>query len=578
MQTDRRFSGVQDRRQPGAMNRRPRGVIDISEQNSANTASAMPAIDEALLSREKSALLRENANLAREEQIHVREDAAHGREVQALQREDSVTVREQGVSEAQILCTTEDDFNLQQLRQANEHLVIASVQSQILTEELERSKTAMSHLAHHDFLTDLPNRTQLNDRIGQAIALAKRHHTKLAVLFLDLDRFKLVNDSFGHATGDKLLQAVAQRLKSATRSTDTVSRYGGDEFVLLLSEVSQEATLALNTDKLHKIVTAAYNIAGNDVQIGATIGISVYPQDGDDAEALIRHADDAMYYAKENGRNKYQFFSQEMRAREIERQGFEASLYQALDQRQFELFYQAQIALESGAITGAEALIRWHHPNRGLLLPGWFVPVAEECGAIVPMGRWVLREACRQAKSWQDAGLNLNVMAVNISAREFENDDFLDHVRTVLQETGLAPHHLELELTETVLMKSIEGTAATLHMLRSMGVMVSIDDFGTGYSSLSYLQRFPVDTIKIDQSFVRDIATGDGDIMVNAIIGIGKSLRHQVIAEGVETAEQLAFLHENHCTAVQGFYLNVPMSSDDFATFLQQGVPERILN
>jgi diguanylate cyclase len=537
----------------------------------------MPENKDAIARREQSAELRENASLAREEGVHMREDAAHGREVQALQREDAATEREQEIGKAQLLDQAQEDFNLK-LRKANEHLIIAAIQSQILAEELERSKAAMTHLALHDFLTDLPNRAQLYDRIDQAIALARRHRTQLALLFMDLDRFKAVNDTLGHVIGDQLLQAVAQRLKSAMRHSDTVSRQGGDEFVLLLSEVSQEKKLVRHIEKLHRIVTAPYCIAGHDLQIGATIGISMFPQHGEDSETLIRHADDAMYYAKENGRNQYQFFNHEMRARETERRNFEASLYQALDQRQFVLFYQAQVDLESGIITGAEALIRWRHPSRGLLLPAWFVPVAEECGAIVPIDRWVLREACRQARTWLDAGIRLNVIAVNVSAHEFESDDFAEQVSSVLQETGLAPDRLELELTETILMKSIESTAATLHVLRSLGVRISIDDFGTGYSSLSYLKRFPVDTMKIDQSFVRDILTGDDEILLNAIIGIGKVLGHQVIAEGVETAKQLAYLRENHCTAVQGFYLNRPMIADEFATVLKHGVPRHILN
>jgi diguanylate cyclase len=398
------------------------------------------------------------------------------------------------------------------------------------------------------------------------------------VLFLDLDRFKAVNDTFGHAIGDQLLQSVAHRLKSAIRDSDTVSRQGGDEFVLLLSEVSQEKILAQKIEKIHQIITAPYCVSGNDLDIGATIGVSVFPADGEDAETLIRNADAAMYYAKENGRNNFEFFRQKMRAIEMERRTIEASLYQAIEKQQLVLFYQAQVNLESSAITGVEALIRWQHPDRGLLLPASFIPFAEENGAIVPIGRWVLREACRQAQSWLEAGLAFNVIAVNISALEFENDQFLENVHFVLQETGLAPNRLELELTETVLMKSMEDTAKTLHGLRSMGVRISIDDFGTGYSSLSYLKRFPVDTMKIDQTFVRDIVPGADDILLNAIIGIGKSLRHDVIVEGVETAAQIAFLRENQCASVQGFYVNMPMRAEEFTAILKQGVSPNILH
>ena len=533
--------------------------------------------EEVMQSWEGSSHLRENAVLVREDEVHVREDAAHGRETTASLREESATSREQEIHDERIVNATQQDRNVK-LKQANEQLVIAAVQLQIATEEIEKSKIEMTHFANHDFLTDLPNRMQLYDRIGQAIASAKRHQSKLAVLFLDLDRFKIINDSLGHTIGDKLLQSVAQRLQSAIRSTDTVSRHGGDEFVLLLSEVDDQATLALMIDKIHRIISDPYDIAGNDLHIGATIGISLFPQDGEDPEALIRNADAAMYYAKENGRNRYQFFKNEMCTRNLERQDIEISLRQALDKHQFVLFYQAQINPESGEIRGAEALIRWRHPSGKLLLPAWFMPVAEDCGLIVPIGRWVLREACRQARTWLDANLPFNVISVNISAREFESDDFLTHMSAVLLETGLDADRLELELTETVLMKNIESTAVTLHTLRSMGVRISIDDFGTGYSSLSYLKQFPLDTLKIDQSFVRDISIGDNDVLVNAVIGIGNGLRLEVVAEGVETLAQLAFLRSTQCAAVQGFYLNMSMIAEDFSVFLQQGVPACMLN
>jgi len=563
MNDDRRSSGIHDRRKPSGINRQQGELASANESTGSN-------VDETSIQPHREcALLREDAVLAREEQVHVRENTAHGRETKALQREEWATSREQAIHDDCTSKTAQQDHNVK-LRQANEQLVIASVQLQISTEKIENAKAEMTHLAHHDFLTDLPNRMQLYDRIAQAIALANRHHTKLTVLFLDLDRFKVVNDSLGHVIGDKLLQSVALRLKSAIRNSDTVSRLGGDEFVLLLSEVSQMEIFALTIEKIHKIITAPYCIAGHDLHIGATIGISRFPEDGEDAETLIRNADTAMYYAKENGRNQYQFFKQEMHSREAKRHVVESSLYEAIDKRQFVLFYQTQINLESGAITGAETLIRWRHPSRGLLLPAWFLPVAEDCGAIVLIGRWVLREACQQAKSWLDAGLAFNVIGVNVSAREVENDNFLTNVRAVLRETGLAPHYLELELTETTLMKNIESTAGTLHALRSMGVRISIDDFGTGYSSLSYLKRFPVDTIKIDKSFVHDIATGNNDILLNAIIDIGTNLQYKIIAEGLETAKQLVFLRANRCTAVQGFHLNAPMMAGEFATVLKQ--------
>jgi diguanylate cyclase len=547
------------------------------EKMVASREETVEAREVVVESREASASLREDAILAREEEFHVRENSAQGRETIAFQREETVTGREQESHDDLAWRMAQQEDRNAKLTLANEQLVIASLQLQVATEEIEKSRLEMTHLAHHDFLTNLPNRVQLDDRLAHSIAWAKRHHARLAVLFLDLDRFKGINDSMGHGVGDQVLQAVAQRLRSAIRATDTATRRGGDEFVLVLSEVCQEPALALKIEKLRKCIAAPYSIAGHDLKIGVTIGISTYPDDGDDGETLIRNADAAMYHAKESGRNRIQFFRPEMRARIAERKDVEVDLYQALDKGQFVLFYQAQVDFVSGAVTGAEALIRWHHPTRGWLLPAWFIPIAEDCGAIVPIGRWVLREACRQAQAWLDEGLALEVIAVNISAREFEDDGFLENVRSVLREVGLAPERLELELTETVLMKSIERAAATLRTLRAMGVRISIDDFGTGYSSLSYLKRFPFDTLKIDQSFVRDIGTGEGDILVNAIIGIGNDLHHHVIAEGVETPQQLAFLHENRCAAVQGFYLHVPMMAAEFANFLKQGVVANIL-
>jgi diguanylate cyclase len=560
---DRRSAASPDRRQP--------------QQMATTDAAAPPPSEHADAARVRSTHRREEANLAREEGAQAREDAARTREAQALQREDLASAREQEIHN-ELAHKAEMLDRALKLRQANEHLVVASVQLQIAADEIEKSKAEMTHYANHDFLTNLPNRMQLSDRITQAIALAKRHQQKLAVLFLDLDRFKAVNDTFGHAIGDQLLQSVAHRLKTAVRSSDTVSRQGGDEFVMLLSEVTDEDLLAQKVEKIHQVISAPYCIAGNDLDIGATIGISVYPDDGEDTETLLRNADAAMYHAKKGGRNKFQFFSQEMHAHEVQRRDIEASLYQALEKRQFVLFYQAQVNLDSGAITGVEALIRWQHPTQGLLPPAAFIPIAEESGAIIPIGRWVLAEACRQAQSWVEAGLEFNVIAVNISAREFESEQFLENVRTVLQETRLARGRLELELTESVLMKSMESTAKTLHELRAMGVKISIDDFGTGYSSLSYLKRFPVDTMKIDQTFVRDIVSGADDILLSAIIGIGKSLHHHVIAEGVETATQLSFLRDAHCVSGQGFYLNVPMLAKEFTPLLRQGLPPNVLH
>jgi diguanylate cyclase (GGDEF)-like protein len=360
----------------------------------------------------------------------------------------------------------------------------------------------MTHSAEHDFLTGLPNRMLLNDRIRQAISFAPRHMKHVAVLFLDLDGFKHINDSLGHPTGDRLLQSIAKRLVECVRASDTVSRQGGDEFVVLLSEVELAEDAAITARRMLQAVALPHSIDQHDLHVTTSIGVSVYPDDGLDAEALIKNADTAMYQAKENGRQSFQFFKPSMNTRAVERQSIEESLRRALERQEFALHYQPKINLTTGAITGAEALIRWMHPMRGLISPADFIPVAEDCGLILSIGAWVLREACAQARAWMAAGLPATSMAVNVSAIEFRHENFLDGVVAILDETGLDPEFLELELTESVLMKHAAATAVILRTLRESGIRVAIDDFGTGYSSLSYLQKFPVDAVKIDQSFV----------------------------------------------------------------------------
>ena len=395
-----------------------------------------------------------------------------------------------------------DRISAGQLREANEHLVLAAVRAQTMTEAAEKTALAMSHAAHHDFLTSLPNRLLLHDRLTQAIALGRRHRKKLAVLIFDLDRFKLINDSLGHPIGDKLLQSVAQRAVTCVRSSDTVSRQGGDEFLVMLSEIEHAEDAARWAEKLLVALTMPHSVDNHDLHITVSIGISIYPQDGQDAETLIKSADTAMYHAKENGRNNYQFFKQEMNVRVVERQALEAGLRRALERREFVLHYQPKIDLRTGAITGAEALIRWQHPEQGLVPPAQFVPIAEDCGLIVPIGQWVLHEACRQSRAWLNAGTPPVPMAVNISAVEFRAKGFVEGVVASLKQNGLDPSALELELTESVLMHSAESNADTLHELKAMGVQLAIDDFGTGYSSLSYLRRFPDRRVE-DRSVVR---------------------------------------------------------------------------
>jgi diguanylate cyclase (GGDEF)-like protein/PAS domain S-box-containing protein len=433
----------------------------------------------------------------------------------------------------------------------------------------------IAHSAEHDFLTGLPNRMVLNDRANQAIGMAPRHLKKVAVLFLDLDGFKHINDSLGHPIGDKLLQSIARRLVDCVRGSDTVSRQGGDEFVVLLSEVEQSEDAAITARRMLQAVAEAHSIDHHDLHVTTSIGVSVFPDDGVDAETLIKNADTAMYQAKENGRQSYQFFKPSMNVRAVERQSIEESLRRALERQEFTLRYQPRVSLTTGKITGAEALIRWTHPTRGNVPPAKFIPVAEDCGLILPIGKWVLREACLQARAWQDAGLPLTTMAVNISAMEFRHEHFLDGVFEILKDTGLEPNLLELELTESALMKHAGSTQAMLKTLRESGVQLAVDDFGTGYSSLSYLRKFHIDSLKIDQSFVRQISTGpDETSIVTAVISMGRSLKLRVVAEGVETQEELNFLQAHHCDEAQGYFFSRPVLPPQFAKLLEAGLTQ----
>jgi diguanylate cyclase (GGDEF)-like protein/PAS domain S-box-containing protein len=437
----------------------------------------------------------------------------------------------------------------------------------------------MTHSAQHDFLTGLPNRMLLNDRVSQAIALASRNMKKVAVLFVDLDGFKHINDSLGHPIGDKLLQSIAKRLVDCVRHSDTVSRQGGDEFVVLLSEVEQSEDAAISAGRMLHAVAEAHSIDQHDLHVTTSIGVSVYPDDGLNAETLVKNADTAMYQAKENGRQTYQFFKPAMNVRAVERQSIEESLRRALERQEFALHYQPKTNLSTGEITGAEALLRWTHPIRGPIFPAQFIPVAEDCGLILPIGKWVLREACKQARAWVDAGLPLTTMAVNISAMEFRDGNFLEGVFAILKDTGLDPRSLELELTESVLMKRAESTESILKALRARGVQLAVDDFGTGYSSLSYLRRFPVNALKIDQSFVRQITTAPDDTkIVTAVISMGRSLNLRVVAEGVETQEELAFLRAHECDEAQGYYFSRAVLPQQFAKLLETGISETVLN
>lgn len=423
-------------------------------------------------------------------------------------------------------------------------------------------------LAYYDVLTGLPNRTLLRDRLGQVIAAAHRDNMQFALLFLDLDRFKYINDSMGHSVGDKLLQSVAQRLQACVREGDTVSRIGGDEFIVLLREVDEQG-VAQVADKLLKTLATPFNLSGQEISTYASVGIALYPTHATDIDVLMKNADAAMYSAKENGRNNYKFFTPEMNFRANQVFLMEKDMRVALEQDQLTLVYQPQVDLMTGKICGAEALIRWKHPEKGFIPPGEFIPVAEETGQIVPIGEWVLRTACWRFAAWQKQGMPVFPIAVNLSIRQLRQPNLADVIEAALKENGLDPHCLELEITEGIMMGDAKMAMDFLARMHKLGVQMSIDDFGTGFSSLSYLKNLPVNKLKIDQSFVRDIETDESDAaIVRSIISLGHRLDLKVIAEGVETLEQLDFLRIRGCDEVQGYYFSRPLAADDFLKFV----------
>jgi diguanylate cyclase (GGDEF)-like protein/PAS domain S-box-containing protein len=435
------------------------------------------------------------------------------------------------------------------------------------------STLRMAYLAQHDSLTDLPNRSLFNDRLTEAITLASRYRRQLAVLFLDVDRFKHVNDSLGHDIGDRLLQSISQRLLGCVRASDTVSRQGGDEFVILLSELTHAQDAIVCADKILETLRTPHRIDEYDVQVTASIGIVTYPDDGADGETLMKHADFAMYHAKDSGRDNRQFFKRDLNQRAVKRQSLEDSMRHALEREEFSVHYQPKVNLENGEIVGVEALIRWLHPDIGFVSPAEFIPIAEECGLMVPIGRWVLGQACHQAQAWQDIGLAPIRIAVNISAAEMRANDFLKGVGMILAETGLDPHLLELELTETFMVQDSTAMLAILQDLKGLGLKLALDDFGTGYSSLNHLRRFPIDTLKIDRSFVRSITTSADDAsIVSAVISMGKNLHMRVVAEGVETRGQLAFLQDRECPFGQGYFFSQPLTGRACTQLLRRGI------
>ncbi len=508
-------------------------------------------MSEAPSPREQALLAREQASSVRERTLDDRAGALQQREQAALARSD------------------EGRRTQSELREANERLVVATVHAQTMTETAEAASAQLSHMASHDALTGLPNRALLTDRLAQAMALAERRGKRVALMFMDLDHFKHINDSLGHAAGDPLLQLVARRLQACVRQSDTVCRQGGDEFVVLLAEVESAGDASLAASKVLEAMSRPFLVDAQQLHASVSIGLSLFPDHGKDAEAILRNADTAMYHAKREGRNSCEMFQPEMNVRAVARQSVEVALRRALDDDHFVLHYQPKVNLATGAITGAEALVRMLRSSHPLLYPTQFVGIAEDCGLIVQIGQRVLQQACRQAAFWLRSGLQIGQIAVNVSALEFHGKDFLAGVRGILDESGLPAVHLVFELTESGLMQDTERTITVLHALKQLGVQVAIDDFGTGYSSLSYLRRFPIDTLKIDQSFVQDIRAGTGDaILVSTIIAMGRSLKLQVVAEGIETAQQLAYLQEQHCLEGQGFYFSRPLASEQYAALL----------
>jgi len=435
--------------------------------------------------------------------------------------------------------------------------------------ERKRSEEKIIQLANYDNLTGLPNRRLLMNFINQTITLVGRRALYAAVLFIDLDRFKLINDTLGHSAGDELLKEVAERLKKCVRLSDIVGRLGGDEFIALLPDIEQFEDVIIICKRIYSIFEIPVKLGDHEVSVMTSIGISIYPTDGDDGDTLLRKADVAMYRAKSDGKSCYRFYSESMSHQGSDRLRLENRLRRAVDRGEMYINYQPQVDINTGKICGAEALLRWHDGEHGMISPKEFIPVAEESGLIIPIGEWILRTACTHAKSWQDKGLNCVKLSVNISLRQFIQKDFAHMVGRILKETGLDANYLELELTESVVMDNAEAVVKILGELKETGVRLAIDDFGTGYSSLIYLKLMPIDIIKIDQSFVRDMAVNVNDAAIcDAIIRLAKSLNLEVIAEGVETMEQLELLKRLDCCNIQGYVVSKPLKAEDFEVFL----------
>jgi diguanylate cyclase (GGDEF)-like protein/PAS domain S-box-containing protein len=435
---------------------------------------------------------------------------------------------------------------------------------------IKQSQERIEYLAHHDVLTGLPNRHLLNDRLEHAIQRAHRNKTLVAVMFLDLDNFKSINEGLGHPVGDKVLKVAADRLDQVVRDEDTVARIAGDEFSIILEDIVDTESVAILASKILAAYASPFNIDHHELHVSASIGISLYPDDGDDVTSLVKNADAAMHQAKDKGKGCYCFYTQALTSAALDRLHLENQLRKALAQDEFKLFYQPQYALNTGKLIGAEALIRWQNKELGLVSPDKFIPLAESTGLILPIGEWVLYEACRQIKTWHDDGLDLPRMGVNVAGQQVQHGDIVHTVKSVLEATSLDPMYLELEITESFIMRQAEEAISTLRALKELGVTLAIDDFGTGYSSLSYLKILPINKLKVDRSFVKDIPNDkNSEAIVRAVIVLGKSLQLEVIAEGVETEAQEAFLKSEACDEVQGFYYSRPVPADEFTKILQ---------
>jgi diguanylate cyclase (GGDEF)-like protein len=433
----------------------------------------------------------------------------------------------------------------------------------------EQAEERARFLATHDNLTGLPNRLLFEQAVSDAVKVGRRYGQQFAVMFVDLDRFKIINDTLGHVAGDSMLIEVANRLKQCVRESDVVVRFGGDEFVILLREVSDSNQARTVARKILSTVVKPLTIRGQQYRVTASIGISMFPSDAQDEESLTKNADAAMYAAKEDGRNNILFHSQEMKTQSIERLMLETSLQQAIERNELLLYYQPKQDLSHGSISGVEALLRWHHPDLGLLQPNRFIPLAEETGLIVPIGKWVLETACAQNMAWQREGLPAIRVAVNLSPRQFVDPNLLDDIGAALEKSGMPPELLELEITESMVIQNVEHTLHVLTAIKSLGIKLAIDDFGTGYSSMSLVKNFPIDVLKIDRSFVRNIASdGEDKAIADAIIALGRALNLTIVAEGVETVEQEAFLRAHNCDEIQGYLISKPVPPDQFAAFL----------